>query len=68
MTCNILHGQNNALSFDGTDDYIEISNNTILGSSNMTLEMWVNPGVNKLEVQNIKLRGLSFCKIFMMLT
>lgn len=46
ITGNVLYGQNNALSFDGTDDYVEIANNTILGSSTMTLETWVNPGVS----------------------
>ncbi|MCP4442182.1 MAG: T9SS type A sorting domain-containing protein [Aureispira sp.] len=39
---NILLGQNNALTFDGVDDYVEMANNTIVGSTTMTIEAWVN--------------------------
>jgi hypothetical protein len=44
----LLHAQNNALNFDGTDDYVSCG---AINPSAFTLEAWVKPGiVNKDQV------------------
>lgn len=44
MICTgILMAQNNALKFDGSNDYVEISDNDVLDiTGSMTVEAWVN--------------------------
>ena len=42
FTSLIVHAQNNALSFDGIDDYVSIPSN-VTNLSTFTLEVWINP-------------------------
>ncbi len=41
--------QNNALNFDGTEDYVEVSYNAALNPSSFTIEAWVNVDAIKEE-------------------
>lgn len=38
-----LYSQNNALRFDGSNDYVQLSSQVNVGSSNFTFEAWVKP-------------------------
>ncbi|RYZ46139.1 MAG: LamG domain-containing protein, partial [Sphingobacteriales bacterium] len=38
-----IHGQNNAIRFDGSNDYIQLANQVNVTNSNFTFEAWVKP-------------------------
>ena len=38
-----VSAQNNALEFDGSDDYVTVSNISLNGMANLTFETWVKP-------------------------
>ena len=42
FTSLIVHAQNNALSFDGIDDYVSIPFN-VTNQYTFTIEVWINP-------------------------
>lgn len=62
MLAGIAVSQNNCLDFDGTDDYISVSNLYLSGYSGITLETWVyfesfNPYSGDYNITNIIVGG-----------
>lgn len=56
---HLLHAQNDALSFNGTADYVEIPNSDLLNiGNNLTAEAWVQ--LDKISGNNMIL-GKSYC-------
>ena len=54
----MVFSQNNALQFDGVDDYVEINApNSLLSSNVFTIELWYKPAANASHQQTLICRG-----------
>lgn len=60
---NQLNSQENALSFDGIDDYVEIQHNNLQISDNFTVELWAK---SETEYWNSTGSLISFRNVFIM--